>query len=152
MKKIIIALLCILINVSGFSFATSGKYLIKEDGITHSLDYLIEDEKIFISLDDLVKELGIKAIGKVSDVDEKDISLEELYKEVVLLSNRIDKIEKTIEGGIEVSNDIGSDYVYVTEYGSKYHKKNCPSLGDDYKKISISEAKKKYDSCKRCNP
>jgi len=43
-------------------------------------------------------------------------------------------------------------YVYVTKYGKKYHKKNCPFLRKSKIKIKFDEIGNRYTPCSRCFP
>jgi len=42
--------------------------------------------------------------------------------------------------------------VYVTASGSKYHRAGCQSLGQNPKKIPVTEALESYSPCGRCKP
>jgi hypothetical protein len=43
--------------------------------------------------------------------------------------------------------------VYVTEYGSKYHRRSCGSLWNSCYEITLSKAiANGYTPCKKCNP
>ncbi len=42
--------------------------------------------------------------------------------------------------------------VYVTEYGSKYHRNGCRHLRDSKIPIPISRARSAYQPCRHCNP
>lgn len=43
-------------------------------------------------------------------------------------------------------------YVYVTKTGSKYHREDCSYLSQSNIKIALTDAKKKYSPCSKCNP
>jgi endonuclease YncB( thermonuclease family) len=46
-----------------------------------------------------------------------------------------------------------ADYlVYVTEYGSKYHRGNCGHLRKSKQPIPLSRARSAYGACEHCNP
>jgi hypothetical protein len=46
-----------------------------------------------------------------------------------------------------------SQTVYVSEYGKKFHKKNCDLAKTGKKSIDLKEAKKQgYEACKQCKP
>jgi competence protein ComEC len=42
--------------------------------------------------------------------------------------------------------------VYITDTGKKYHTADCASLRKSKHPISLEDAKKSYEPCKRCNP
>ena len=50
------------------------------------------------------------------------------------------------------SNDSQNVYVYITESGSKYHRDGCTYLSKSKIKISLKDAKGKYQPCSKCNP
>lgn len=42
--------------------------------------------------------------------------------------------------------------VYITETGTKYHRYNCQFLNDSKIEVKMSQLKKKYTPCSKCNP
>ncbi len=46
----------------------------------------------------------------------------------------------------------GSDTVYVTRTGSKYHRVDCPHARASGQPMALAEARKKYQPCGRCKP
>jgi len=50
------------------------------------------------------------------------------------------------------TNDSQNVYVYITESGSKYHRDGCTYLSKSKIKISLKDAKGKYQPCSKCNP
>lgn len=42
--------------------------------------------------------------------------------------------------------------VYVTKTGAKYHRAGCQYLRQSQIAMKLSEAKKKYTACSKCNP
>lgn len=152
MKKIVIPFIFVFVLLVSTCFAGNDLYSIGIDSKVYNVHYISDSGKIYLSLEDLESILSITDLGKKEVIEEKDVTLNDLYKEVLLLSKRVDKLEKNGVNISDDSDDDSSDYVYITEHGSKYHEKGCPSLGKNYKKITLKEAKKKYDECKRCNP
>ena len=47
------------------------------------------------------------------------------------------------------TTDVG---VFVTEYGSKYHRGNCGHLRKSKQAIPLSRARSAYQPCQHCNP
>jgi hypothetical protein len=153
MKKIVIPFIFVLVLFVSNCFAGDELYSIGSASKVYNVHYISESGKIYISLDDLESKLNITDLGKKQVIEEKDLTLKDLYNEVLLLSKRVDQLEKN---GLLISDgdsdDDGGGYVYITEHGSKYHKKGCGSLGKNYKKVTLKEAKKEHEKCKRCNP
>lgn len=47
----------------------------------------------------------------------------------------------------------GTEIVYITDYGTKYHTENCGSLWNSSNKITLEKATQQgYKPCNRCNP
>ncbi len=68
-----------------------------------------------------------------------------------------------IDGTIIISSDGNSitvpsarntanETVYITKTGAMYHRENCGYLGSSKIPVSLSEARKKYLPCSRCDP
>ena len=53
---------------------------------------------------------------------------------------------------IEKQLDTESVMVYVTRTGTKYHRGSCSYLSKSKIPMKLSEAKKRYGPCSRCNP
>lgn len=48
-------------------------------------------------------------------------------------------------------NKTSDTYVYVTKYGEKYHDINCYYIKDNYKKLTLEDAKDQgYSKCSKC--
>ncbi|MBS4961368.1 MAG: MBL fold metallo-hydrolase [Clostridiales bacterium] len=45
-----------------------------------------------------------------------------------------------------------NETVYITKTGKSYHRKTCSSLNDSKQPITLTDAKEKYQPCKKCNP
>ena len=49
------------------------------------------------------------------------------------------------------SSSHSANYVYVTTYGEKYHDINCYYIKDNYKKMTLEDAKDQgYSECSKC--
>lgn len=60
--------------------------------------------------------------------------------------------EKADSKSTEKKTESKGDVVYITKTGKKYHRSDCSSLSKSKIEISLKEARKKYEPCKRCNP
>ncbi len=62
---------------------------------------------------------------------------------MVMCADRINKENNSTSSSI--------NYVYVTTYGEKYHDINCYYIKDNYKKMTLEDAKDQgYSECSKC--
>ena len=69
-----------------------------------------------------------------------------------ILSNKQNAIQTanySISTGVYSEPD--TEYVYITQTGSKYHTKECKYASNSLR-LELEEAKKLYTPCKHCNP
>lgn len=75
---------------------------------------------------------------------------------IVLLNvwqtHEISKMRRYIHSHVEMVSEKTEPTVYITRTGTKYHRGSCQFLAKSKKPIALSEAKRKYNPCKVCNP
>ncbi len=70
----------------------------------------------------------------------------------IILSNKQNAIQtENYSISTEVYSKTNTEYVYITQTGSKYHTQECNYASNSIR-LELEEAKKLYTPCKHCNP
>lgn len=73
------------------------------------------------------------------------------WREQKLAESGVDQAEPDEDADTE-DDDEDSETVYITKTGEKYHRSGCQYLSQSKIPISLSKAKKDYDTCSKCDP